>query len=392
MLLHKNIKKLQDIISKQALFTSPFILSLITFLTFCFFPVYSQELLYQNKTEKINNKTIACLLPLSGKYEVIGKKALRGILTARNLFQSGNDIQIIVKDYGDSDPELNKAIDEVVTKDNASVVIGPLLSSSIKEVSSSVKSLRVPAIVFPLSREVSLENPYIISFSYPVEKQAHVLARYAVQDIKITSLGILYPRSDLGELFKEAFIKSTKEFGGEIIYIGSYDPKLLDISTEIGWINSRRPKAIFVPDAATHSGEIVLKLRRENGLEDLILLGPNTWNSRSFLKTVGFDVNGLIFTDFFFSGSERWIDFSNKFRAAFHEEPGFFEYQVYEAASLIFHVLQNPIQRREQIKERILTLRDNPLLDIIQNIDGSLEISPKPLILTINDGEIVRVK
>src|SRR3989304_6031674 len=334
MLLYKNIKKLQDIISKQALFTSPFILSLIAFLTFCFFPVYSQELLYQNKTEKINSKTIACLLPLSGKYELIGKKALRGILTARNLFQSENDIQIIVKDYGDSDLELNKAIDEVVTKDNASVVIGPLLSSSIKEVSSSVKSLRVPTVVFPLSREVSLEN----------------------------------------------------------IYIGSYDPKLLDISTEIGWINSRRPKAIFIPDAATHSGEIVLKLRQENGLEDLILLGPNTWNSRSFLKTVGFDVNGLIFTDFFFSESERWIDFSNKFRAAFHEEPGFFEYQVYEAASLIFHVLQNPIQRREQIKERILTLRDNPLLDITQNIDGSLEISPKPLILTINDGEIVRVK
>src|SRR3970040_1239153 len=372
MLLHRNIKKLQDIISKQALFTSPLILSLIKFLTFCFFPVYSQELLYQNKTEKINSKTIACLLPLSGKYELIGKKALRGILTARNLFQSENDIQIIVKDYGDSDLELNKAIDKVV--------------------SSSVKSLRVPTVVFPLSREVSLENPYIISFSYPIEKQAQVLARYAVQDIKITSLGILYPRSDLGELFKEAFIKGTKELGGEIIYIGSYDPKLLDISTEIGWINSRRPKAIFIPDAATHSGDIVLKLRQENGLEDLILLGPNTWNSRSFLKTVGFDVNGLIFTDFFFSESERWIDFSNKFRAAFHEEPGFFEYQVYEAASLIFHVLQNPIQRREQIKERILTLRDNPLLDITQNMDGSLEISPKPLILTINDGEIVRVK
>lgn len=369
-----------------------FIFSLLISLSLCLFPVYSQELMYQTNSEILNNKTLGCLLPLSGKYELMGKKALRGILTARNVFQPDNDFQIVVKDYGESDQGLRKDIDELVTKDNVSVVVGPLLSSSIKEVSESVKSLRVPTVVFPLSREGSLDDPYIISFSYPLEKQAQVLARYAVLDIKITSLGILYPRSYLGELFKEAFIKAVRESGGEIIYIGSYDPRLLDISTEIGWIKSRRPGAIFIPDSATHSGELVLKLKQENGLKDLIFLGPNTWNSRSFLKTVGLDVDGIIFTDFFFSGSKQWINFSDKFRASFHEEPEFLEYQVYEAVSLILHVLQDPIQKREQIKERILTLRDNPLFDIAQNMDGSLEITPKPLILTLRDGEIIRVK
>jgi ABC-type branched-subunit amino acid transport system substrate-binding protein len=386
------IRKVDDDSSYKAQLLLFVIFALFITLIFVLFPVYSQELITQERSEKLNNKTVACILPLSGKYESIGKRVFKGILTARNVVQSENDYEIVVKDYGESDLELRKAFDEVVIKDGVSVVIGPFLSNSIKAVSESAKSLMIPTVVFPLYRDVLLDNSYVINFSYPLEKQAQVLARYAIQDMNMKSLGILYPKNDLGGLFKEAFVKAVMKFDREIIYIGSYDPKLLDVSTEVEWIKSRHPRAIFIPDGATHSGKLVVRLRQEGGLQDLIFLGPNTWNSRSFIKTVGPDADGIIFTDFFFSGSQRWIEFSDKFRAYFNEEPGFLEYQAYEAASLILHVLRTPIIKRDQIKERILSLRDSPLFDIAQNINGGLDITPKPLILTLKDMEVVRVK
>lgn len=353
---------------------------------------YGQGLILPGGPEKVGTKTVGCLLPLSGEYELIGKKALKGILTAAGVFQSDNDFQIAVMDYDSQNPERNRrALEEMVTKDGASAVIGPILSSSIREINESIKSLGIPTVVFPLSEDISDGNPYLIKFSYSLEKQALVLANYAVQDAKIKTIGILYPKTRLGELSKEAFIKSVREYGGNIIYIGSYDPGSLDISGEIEWIKSRRLDAIFIPDSATHSAQLITRLRQEDSLRDLIFLGLNTWNSETFLKAVGTGTEGVIFTDFFFPGSEGWIDFNTKFRSAFGEEPGFLEYQVYEATSLVLQILKNPIQKREDIKERLLSF-NSPLFDIKENVDGSLTISPKPLILTLNDGEVVRVK
>ncbi len=353
--------------------------------------VYSQESISPSGSEKINAKTLACLLPLSGGYKSIGKKALMGVLTAAGVFGTDSDFRVVVKDYA-MGSEIREALKEIVTKDGASVLIGPVLSSSIKGISESVKSLGIPTVVFPFSQNLSQGNPYLIRFSYSLEKQARVLASYAVGDTKIKTLGILYPRTEIGGLFKEAFVKSVREFGGNIIYLGSYDSRLHDISKEIGWIKSRRLGAIFIPDGATHSAELIIKLRQESSLKDLIFLGPNTWNSQAFIKTLGLETDGIVFTDFFFPGSERWINFKNKFSAAFNEDPGFLEYQVYEAVNLILGILRTPVQKREEVKERILALRGDPLFDITENIDKSLEISFKPLVLTLKGGQIIRIR
>ena len=373
---------------------SELLLSFFLLISLSLFPdyVYSQVFMSPGSSEKIDTKTVGCLLPLSGEYELIGKKALKGILTAAGVFQSDSDFQIAVTDYNSRSSEHNRrALEEIVAKDGASAIIGPILSSSIREISESIKSLRIPTVVFPLSEDVSGGNPYLIKFSYSLEKQARVLANYAVQDAKIKTLGILYPKTRLGELSKEAFIKSVREYGGNIIYIGSYNPGSLGISGEIEWIKSRHPDAVFIPDGATHSAQLITKLRREDSLRDLIFLGPNTWNSEAFLKAVGAGTDGVIFTDFFFPTSERWIEFNTKFKAVFGEEPGFLEYQVYEATSLILRILKTPIQKREDIKGRLLSF-SNPLFDMNENVDGSLTISPKPFILTLSGGEIVRVR
>ncbi|MER3446921.1 MAG: hypothetical protein C4291_08805 [Candidatus Dadabacteria bacterium] len=370
---------------------------LISFFILIFLSLFSryacsQVLISPGGSEKIDTKTVGCLLPLSGEYGLIGKKALKGILMAAGVFQSDSGFRIVVRDYNGQGSEGHRiALEDMVAKDGASVIIGPILSSSIREISGSIKSLKIPTLVFPLSEDVSDGNPYLIKFSYSLEKQARVIAKYAVQDARIKTLGVLYPRTGIGELSKEAFIKSVREYGGNIIYISSYDPVSLGISGEIEWLKSRHPDAVFIPDSATHSAQLITKLRQEDSLRDLILLGLNTWNSRAFLKALGTETDGIIFTDFFSPGSESWIDFDAKFRAAFGEEPGFLEYQVYEAASLILQILKTPIQRREDIKGRLLSF-SNPLFDINENVDGSLTISPKPLILTLSGGEIIRVK
>jgi len=100
----------------------------------------------------------------------------------------------------------------------------------------------------------------------------------------------------------------------------------------------------------------------------------------------------VLFTDFFSPDSRRWVDFSSSFKSAFKEEPGFLEYQVYEAVRLVLGVLKNPIEEREEVIERLLLQRYNQNFDINRGLNGSLEISPKPLILTIENGRIREIR
>ncbi len=374
-------------------------ISLVFFLTLLFprNQAYSQDFPFSSHSKKADKIVIGCLLPLTGKYELLGKKTLRGVLTASDPLYSRVDFQVVVKDTGSNNNNIRKLLGEMTRGEGVSFVVGPIASASITQVSASAESLKVPTVVFPISESMSPDNPYLIKFSYSIEKQADVLAGYAVNEIGVKTFGIIHPRTRLGELFKEAFVKSVKKFGREVTYTGSYDSKLTDISTEFEWIKSIQPDAVFIPDGASRSAELIMKLKERVILGNLMFLGPNTWNSEAFLNTVGREADGAIFrvlfTDFFYSGGEEWADFSNKFRTLFNnEEPGFLEYQVYEAVKLILNVLKTPIQRREEIMERLFTGRDNQLFDITQGTNGSLEISPKPLILTVKDGDILKVK
>jgi len=344
---------------------------------------------------KLNTNLIGSLLPLSGEYESVGRKALRGILAATDTINGQLGFQVVVKDSGGSIEETRKALEEMVREDGVSLVVGPIPSGLIDEVNGTIKSLQIPTLVFPISNRGIPHNAYLIKFSYNIEEQAQVLARYAIGVIGIKTFGVLNPRNQLGERFKETFIKSVKALGGDLTYAGSYELGLGNIWTEIEWLNSIHPQAIFIPDGATRSAEVVKMLKKRLTLGNVLFLGPSTWNSDSFLRAIGNEIDGtvfnVLFTDFFFPGSDGWVDFSDRFDYAFGERPDSpLEYQVYEAVKLILEALKDPVGS-EHIMERLLA-SDNQRFEITKSRSEGLEITPRPLLLTIKDGNINEIR
>jgi ABC-type branched-subunit amino acid transport system substrate-binding protein len=357
----------------------------------------AQEPISLYPSRKLSTNLIGCLLPLSGEYELVGRKALRGILAATDTLNEQIGYHVIVKDSGGSIEETRKALEEMVREDEVSLVVGPIPSGLIDEVNSTIKSLQIPTLVFPVSKRGIPDNAYLIKFSYNIEEQARVLARYAVEVIGIKTFGVLNPRNQLGEQFKETFVGSVKALGGDLTYAGSYDLKLGNIWTEIEWVNSIHPQAIFIPDGATRSAEVVKMLKQRLTLGNVLFLGPSTWNSSSFLRAIGNEIDGVVFkvlfTDFFFPGNDGWADFSNRFDHAFGERPDSpLEYQVYEAVKLTLEALKDPIEGREDIMERLLARVDNQRFEITKSMNGGLEITPRPLLLTIQDGNIIETR
>jgi len=338
--------------------------------------------------------TFGCLLPLTGKYRVLGEKALKGVLAAAESGHPGIQYRVVVKDIGDSEKRLSASLDELLDTPGLAFIVGPVPSKFIQAVSPRVNRKRVPALVFPVSEDESSGGPYIIKYYYPLEEQVRVLAGYAARSLGIRRFAILYPRTALGARMKGLFASGVAESGGKLVYEGSYDPGSRDISGELGWISSAAPEAVFIPDGAGSSAELILRLKREGKLRDVLFLGPSTWNGPLFLDLIGREIDGFVyravFTDVFYYGDRDWDEYSRLTEGKFNEKPDIFGYQVYRALKLILSL--EPVSGGGTvITDGLGSLRNNPYYDIEIDRGGSYRVSPRYRILSVSDGELIDI-
>ena len=339
-------------------------------------------------------KTFGCLLPLSGKYQIVGEKALRGILTAANSMPPGAEYRIVVKDIGDSEAMLRSAFKSLADRGDISFIIGPIPSKFIPAVSPWVNSKKIPAVVFPISESESAGGPFIIKFYYPVEEQARVLAAYAVKELGVKSYAVLYPDTSLGRRMKGEFVKTLRAHGGNTVYEGSYDSTERDIEQEVMWIASEKPEGVFIADGSSASAEIILQLKKKGGLSDVLFLGPSTWNGSLFLDLAGKEIDGFvyraIFTDFFYYGGTDWDDFLKRFESEQGDTPSFLEYQAYLATKLILTVDSIDVPGKDLIG-KLTNLGSGPDYIVKKEKNGSIRVSPRYLILSVSDGELSQI-
>jgi ABC-type branched-subunit amino acid transport system substrate-binding protein len=340
-------------------------------------------------------KTFGCLLPLNGKYKIVGEKALRGILTAAELAGAGSEYRIVVKDIGDSQAKLSSALASLTAIKDLSFIVGPIPSKFISAVSPAVDSSKIPTVVFPISGSETAGGPYIIKFYYPLEEQARTLASFAVSELGVRSFAVLYPATSLGEGMKNEFIKSLRSRGGNIVYEGSYDNQQRDIGDEVKWIASSGAHGVFIADGAGASAEIIFQLKKAGGLSDVLFLGPSTWNGSLFLDLTGSQIDGFVyravFTDFFIYGSAEWSAFSKQHESRFDGPPSFLEYQSYLAVRLLLSTADDNSPGGGGLMEKLLSLQKDRRYRVKKDKSGSLQISPRYLILSVAKGELSEI-
>ena len=337
---------------------------------------------------------VGCLLPLSGKYKHVGDKALKAILSAAGHGPSPGGYKIIVKDIGSDGQNLPAALGELLAVNGLSFVIGPIPSGYAAPVAGEIDKMKVPVIVFPVSESESYGGPYVVKFFYSLEEQTKALSSYAARELGARTFGVLYPETATGRELAKLFGEAATGSGGKIVYEKGYPPGDRDLSGETEWIASINPDSIFIPDGAAASAELILRLKQNPRLSGVLFLGPATWNSPSFLKLAGGQIDGFVYravyTDFFHFGDGGWARFSRDFEAEHGEKPGSFEYQVYSGVSLMLRAAGEG-REGEALLKALNALASSPEYTSKRDNTGSLQISPRPRILSVSRGEIIDI-
>ncbi len=321
--------------------------------------------------------SLGALLPLSGAYQAIGQKAMRGLELAvshHNARGTPPQVRLILKDTA-SDADVTVQALQELDRENAAAVIGPLVHAEAAAPEAQRRGL--PIIAITQKDQLAGLGPYVFRNFVTPKAQAQSLAAYAVGRLGITRAVILYPDEAYGRTFMALFREEFLNRGGQVLDTLAYSPEAVDFSPVIQRLlhfSRRVPKeerpgaspprsletrrrtpeekdydlefdfeALFIPDGPKKAGMLVPQLAYHD-IKGVQLLGTNLWSSEALIRYAESYVQGAIMPEGFFLSSldPETVRFISAFEETYQEKPGIIEAIVYDSVRMVLEAVGRP--------------------------------------------------
>ena len=370
-----------------------------------------------NRQQNVDTTAIGCLLPLTGPFQPYGRRLLRGLYMAQELYNLSTweePIKIIVKDSS-SEEGITKAVDELVNDHHVMAIIGPLSRKVVDEAAEEAQKLRVPLITLTQKRDIVDIGDYVFRVFLTNRDQAKLLVAYAVAELELHSFGILYPEDNYGRFFRKVFSEELGKLPVKLMAEVGYDPGTTDFTQPIRNLfvkagiplptRSSKEKpisvlsppafdAIFLPDQVQTASLIASQLVY-NDVIGVRLFGTNLWNTPRLEKEYAPYLEGAIFVGGFFADSMKVEvqQFVERFEGNYDEKPQYLEAQAYDVLNLILTAKSRAENlSRGAIRSELLKIRD------FEGVTGKMTILPSGdvrkelFLLSIRSGRITELK
>ena len=376
----------------------------------------------------VDRFSIGCILPLSGPYETFGNRALNGVELALNQFNSQlniNPIQLFIKDSRGDASEAARAVESLALNDRVVGVIGPMVTS--ESAAMKAQTLHVPIITLTQKADITELGDWVFRNFLTPSLQVKAIAAYAVDELGIDSFAILYPEERYGNSFMNKFWDEIVARGANVVAIESYSPDQTDFADAVKKLvglyyprpdqpkKTKRDKlrsprgtlqdedepepvvdfgAVFIPDTYEKAGMIAPQLPYYD-VDNVLLLGTNLWHSDKLIQIARKYVQGAIVPDSFFlnSPSPKVQSFVRDFEQVFGSSPGFVEAQAYDAALMLFHLVNQPeVRSRLTLRMALSGARNFPGVTGLSSFDETGDVDKQIYLLKIRGDQFVQIK
>ncbi len=397
----------------------------------------------------VDNRVIGLILPLSGKYKQYGERSLAAVKLA---LATDKSFKLVVKDTQGEPTAAARAVEELVIKDHAVAIIGPLFSSEAQAAALKAEELSVPLVALNHREGLPELGPFVFRTALTIEAQAQELARVAFETLGMSRFALLYPRNSYGTEFANAFWDEVERRKGEIRAAETYEIDqttfMEPIKKLVGrwYIHSRAEfremyyamkakklpshreaselekiakglppvidfDAIVIPDSAKNIGliapalafeDIVLtqdpkeleKIRKATGnkkVKPVTLLGASTWNSPQTVESCEQYCEGAVFVDAYYPDNPE--PKVRDFVAAYHEaagiDPSLSEAQAFDTAAMLKKaLLDSKATDRTTLRDQLVGAMSYDGVTGKLRFDKEGEAKKDLFVLTIQEGVI----
>ncbi|HNY66914.1 MAG TPA: ABC transporter substrate-binding protein [Deltaproteobacteria bacterium] len=343
--------------------------------------------------------TVGVLLPLSGKYETIGQKALKGIMLASGVFGAdpSSPLSYAVRDYGDNEQAIPGIIEALDATDRVVAVIGPVGETAGGIACREAQKRGIPFLPFTRAETAASGTSFCFSNFVSVDVQVEALLK-AASARGITRFGILYPTDNFGKTFTATFARKAKAYGVQVIRQVEYSPDLGDFKGSVQKLfrgakgGSASFQGLLVPDGAQNAGMIASYLPYLN-IKGVRLFGPALWDSPELARIGGRGAEDALFVTGFYgnSASHRVQAFNDRFHSTFGYRPSLWEATAYDSATILQSLAGETSPTRASLQAGLGSLQSFPAVTGTTTFGRNGSVSKAIYLLTVKNGTIVEV-
>jgi len=198
---------------------------------------------------------VAILLPLSGRNAQLGQSMLNAAQLA--LFDlSDQRFELLPYDTGGT-PQGAAMASRYAIADGSSIILGPLLASSVQAASPAAWTAKIPVVAFSSDREVAGDDVYVIGFT-PATEVKRVISYAQSQGLR--RIAALAPNNEYGQRVVTALEQAVVADGGVVAAKAFYDPRIADFDAAI--------RQIAGPEGAARAAAAAAAAEAGGGVED----------------------------------------------------------------------------------------------------------------------------
>lgn len=383
---------------------------------------------------RVNPRTVGAILPLSGRQQAVGYRALRGLQLGLGIYspnKKSSGFRLAVIDSEGNPDIARRAVERLVVEDNAVAMVGGLLSRTAGSETSKAQEFGMPTVVLGQKAGLTETGEFIFRNALTSQMQAEHLAFVAIERLGLKRFAILFPNDPYGTEFANFFWDAVRLRGGSVNAAQPYDPKETDFRGHVQRMvgnyyvedrseeyriryrqylekNPRRSvrqgqatpeeilppivdfDALFIPDSARAAGQIAPMLAY-NDVDNVRLLGTNLWNNASFVSRGQKFVENAIIVDGLYTGDRSFAasDFVKAYKEVYGEEPGMIEAQAYDTGLLLRQLIAGGATTRTELQEKLTSVKGFP------GAFGALDMSPtrelkRPIsVMTVKEGKLI---
>lgn len=158
------------------------------------------------------SQTLGVILPMTGKYALIGQIVRNGIDLA---LQDYPQVRVFFRDSMSLPAQAVAAVNDLVLREQVIAIFGPPMKETARAAGLRAQQLHVPMFSITAQENFPTSGSFLFRNNLTPAMMAKATARYAFDTLRIRKMAILYPASMYGKIQARAFLDEIKRLGAE---------------------------------------------------------------------------------------------------------------------------------------------------------------------------------
>jgi branched-chain amino acid transport system substrate-binding protein len=334
---------------------------------------------------------------LTGKEAAWGQSSHEGVVMALEEINTaggvlGRKIELVSEDNQTKPGESATVAKKLVSRDKVVALLGEISSGRSLEAAPIAQGAHIPMVAPAATNpKVTEVGDYIFRVCFIDPFQGTVMARFALDDLKVKRVAIISSVSNaysvgLAKFFRDTFTQG----GGAIPAEQKYSEGDKDFRAQLTAVKAANVEGVFVPGYYTESA-LIVRQARELGLT-VPFFGGDGWVSDQLLQIGGDALNGCYYsTHFSPENKEPAVEqFVKNFKARWNNEtPDAFAALGYDAA----RVLVDAIKRAgttdgPQLRDALAATKNFPGVTGLTTLNAERNASKAATIIVIRNAKL----